>query len=140
MGRLPPGDGSEMICEAEGRRLERHRGDYMGRVHSVAFLYFPCLPLSNFKLRASFDPPLSSSGVFPAPRRGCERSARFASAPRAIICCFRSRGTIFERLDSGRWIRIPSRSIDHYSEYIRRERVPSTPVAASFVIFCITFT
>lgn len=113
---------SGMISEAKRRRLEKHRRNYMGRIHSNVFLYFSTTRFSLslslsllLSLSLSFFVPHDRSflvfGMSPSFRftfvvllflswlsRDREpRYARFASAPWTIICCFRSRGTIFNR-------------------------------------------
>lgn len=95
--------GSRMISKAE-RRLERHRRDYMGRVHVYThvrtrspeyFHLFVSLPI----FACIHSRPLPSAISFsPSPNMTSARRAQFTSTPRPIICCFRSEG-----LFSTRW-------------------------------------
>lgn len=100
---MTPRCGSRMISKAE-RRLERHRRDYMGRVHVYTLLsalprIFPSLPVSS-DLRLH---PFSSSSFcyFFLPLYDERVAHSLHPHLRPIICCFRS-----ERLFSTDNIRI----------------------------------
>lgn len=95
--------GSRMISKAE-RRLERHRRDYMGRVHVYTLLsalprIFPSLPVSSDPHLHPFS--FSSSCYFFLPLYDERVAHSLHPHLRPIICCFRS-----ERLFSTDDIRI----------------------------------
>lgn len=90
--KMTPRRGSRMISKAE-RRLEKHRRDYMGRVHvytllSVLLKIFPSLPVSS-DLRLH---PFSSSSFcyFFLPLYDERVAHSLHPHLRPIICCFRS--------------------------------------------------
>lgn len=98
--KMTPRRGSRMISKAE-RRLEKHRRDYMGRVHVYTLLsalprIFPSLPVSSDLRLHSFSS--SSFCYFFLPLHIWRaRRAQFTSTPPTDYLLLPFRKTIFNR-------------------------------------------